>query len=113
MTPRTITLQVSLPLSTTEPPAKDLAHSVQTHLRRTGHPALQDTIVTVTRDQATQEIHHLAFRGTREVSICGSGDGGELSLSSKRITCEECRRICELGPLTPEESFALDEERGS
>ena len=44
-------------------------------------------------------IHHLAFRMSDAVPICGqtkTGDG--LSLESDKVTCPECRHICELGP---------------
>jgi hypothetical protein len=44
-------------------------------------------------------IHHLAFRKADAVPICGSADGGELSLAPERIGCEACRRIVGLGPL--------------
>jgi hypothetical protein len=43
-------------------------------------------------------IHHLAFRMSEAVPICGqtlTGDG--LSLEADKVTCERCRRICELG----------------
>jgi len=54
--------------------------------------------------------HHLAFRLSEAVPICGSGDGGGLSLEADKVTCEQCRRICELGPLPELPEFVrLDE----
>lgn len=45
-------------------------------------------------------VHHLAFRLSEAVPICGhtlTGDG--LSLEADKVTCGLCRRICELDVL--------------
>lgn len=42
--------------------------------------------------------HHLAFRLSDAVAICGSADT-DLSLDADKITCVDCRRICGLAPI--------------
>jgi hypothetical protein len=53
--------------------------------------------------------HHLAFRLSLALPVCGSNDGGGLLLDPDRVTCEDCRRICGLGPkpLSWDEAYDL------
>jgi len=54
--------------------------------------------------------HHLAFRLSEAVPLCGATDDEGLSLDPDKVVCAACRRIAELGPLPEKPEFIhLDE----